>query len=126
MPERSTRHAWWLVALWLVVLLTGTSMPGRDIPSHPGFLDNVAHFSLYGMLAFLVSRAAHRGGWRGARLWLILPLISAFGALDELHQLFIPGRDAEVGDWMFDTAGAALGILAFTRIAIWRWASWLL
>ena len=33
-----------------------------------------------------------------------------FGALDEWHQSFVPGRDASGWDWAADSAGAALGL----------------
>ncbi|MCX5731999.1 MAG: VanZ family protein, partial [Deltaproteobacteria bacterium] len=31
------------------------------------------------------------------------------GATDEFHQSFVPGRNADVADWMADTLGAAAG-----------------
>ena len=36
----------------------------------------------------------------------------AFYALfDELHQLFVPGRDCEILDWCADFIGSLLGVL---------------
>lgn len=35
-------------------------------------------------------------------------LASVYAATDELHQLFTPGRIADVRDWLADTAGAVL------------------
>ena len=40
-----------------------------------------------------------------------LIIVSLYGALDELHQLFIPGRDCDFFDWCADFIGANLGIL---------------
>jgi VanZ family protein len=38
--------------------------------------------------------------------------ISAFGALDEYHQLSTPGRSGgDLGDWTADTLGAMVGVL---------------
>ena len=37
------------------------------------------------------------------------------GALDELHQSLVPGRSAELGDWLADAVGVALGSFAFSR-----------
>ena len=34
---------------------------------------------------------------------------SAYGVTDEWHQSFVPNRDGNVGDWLADTAGAAVG-----------------
>jgi VanZ family protein len=41
-------------------------------------------------------------------------MASAFGASDEFHQAFVPGRTADVADWMADTLGAAIGALVAT------------
>lgn len=49
-------------------------------------------------------------------LRLVLPtiLISlAFATLDELHQLFVPGRSCQALDITIDTAGAITGIILF-------------
>ncbi|MFI5144557.1 MAG: VanZ family protein, partial [Ignavibacteria bacterium] len=37
---------------------------------------------------------------------------SLYGASDEFHQYFIPGRDCEFFDWVGDTVGAILAVLA--------------
>ena len=34
-----------------------------------------------------------------------------YGIIDEVHQLFIPGRMAEILDWLADVGGALIGIL---------------
>jgi VanZ family protein len=35
----------------------------------------------------------------------------AFGALDEVHQGFVPGRSQDAMDWVADAAGAALAVV---------------
>jgi VanZ family protein len=52
-------------------------------------------------------------------------LLSTWAALDELHQLFIPGRSAEVSDWLSDTLGASLGLYVGRRLMISRLGRWL-
>lgn len=120
------RRAWWMVVVWVAFVEVLTSLPGSALPSVsvPFRIDWVAHFCLYGMLGLLLARAARESLWPWQRLVLVALAISAFGVLDELHQLFIPGRSAEVGDWLMDTAGSATGIVAFTvtmRFDFWRW-----
>jgi len=36
-------------------------------------------------------------------------IASAYGAIDEAHQYFVPGRDSSVWDWAADTLGALIG-----------------
>ena len=76
----------------------------------------------------LVERLAFsRDGLRRGR-WLALVWVSLaiLGALDEWHQLWIPSRDAELGDWVMDAAGSACGLIVGTLLARLRWAARLL
>jgi VanZ family protein len=57
-------------------------------------------------------------------VWIGVAL-SLLAALDELHQLFIPGRDAEVSDWLADTVGATAGLAVGSRLMASRFAAWL-
>jgi VanZ family protein len=123
---KASGGGWVAVALWLALQVTLTSLPGKAIPvglPHP--LDWAGHFCLYGGLGALVARAAVLHGWSVRRILWLGALLSAWAALDELHQLFIPGRDAEVGDWLSDTLGASLGLFLGTRLMASRWARWL-
>jgi VanZ family protein len=47
-----------------------------------------------------------------------LLVVSAYGASDEWHQSFVPGRSTDVRDWIADTIGAALAIGLY---AGWAW-----
>ena len=120
------RRAWTRVVVWVAFVELLTSLPGSALPvlDLPFRYDWLAHFCLYGMLGVLLARAARLSGWPWHRLVLVWLAISAFGVLDELHQLFIPGRSAEVSDWMMDTTGSATGIVGFMlamRYDFWRW-----
>ena len=90
-------------------------MEGPRIPH----FDKVVHFAVYGLLATLVCRQGR--GWRAAG-WTVL-VVSVYGASDEWHQSYVPGRSTELADWMADTAGAALAVGAYVR---WdRYRRWL-
>lgn len=81
-----------------------------DLPSTPGG-DKTAHLAAYAVMGILFVRAFYFGtGWRPWVLVLISFFVSAlYGVSDELHQSFVPGRDASLGDVLADTAGAFLG-----------------
>lgn len=72
--------------------------------------DKALHCIEYGGLALLLCRAllGEGCGWAGA-LALAFVAASAYGATDEWHQLFVPGRSSDVHDWIADTFGAAVG-----------------
>lgn len=66
--------------------------------------DKVVHFAVYGLIGTLVCRAA-RPGWGGAVTAVVI--VSAYGAADEWHQSFVPGRSSDLADWVADTLGGA-------------------
>ena len=90
---------------------------------HP--IDWVGHFCLYAGLGGLIARVASLRVWPRRSLLIAAVLISVGAALDELHQLFIPGRNAEVLDWLSDTLGAAAGLTVGFQLMKSRFAKWL-
>jgi VanZ family protein len=90
------------------VILAFTSIPNPDLVN-PGHADKLWHFAGYGLLGLLSMRAAPNATLRVAAL--VLAAVSAFGAVDEWHQQFIPGRSQDRADWFADTLGASLGVI---------------
>jgi len=78
---------------------------------------------LYAGLALLILRALAGASWRnvtiGAGVAAVL-LSAAYGATDEFHQRFVPGRTADLLDLAADTAGAAAAVAVVWLIARWR------
>lgn len=71
-----------------------------------------AHFSIFGLLCFLVTLQLNQYGVTGERL--ILYSVTAtflYACSDELHQTFVPGRSAQLSDIITDTFGALCGAL---------------
>ena len=101
----------WAAAVWIIGGL-------EDTPSVPGGLglDKLAHFGMYGVLGFLLARGWIVSGWRGA--WL-LPVAVALllGIADEQRQRTVPGRSADVLDWLADVSGASVGVFIALRMA---------
>jgi VanZ family protein len=82
--------------------------------------DKLAHTAVYAVLAASVGYAS---GWRGRPVWwLAFTTALAVGAIDEFHQMTLPGRAAGWDDLAFDTLGAALGATALGwRLVAKRW-----
>jgi len=76
--------------------------------------DKLLHLIEYGGLAALLCRAflGEGLGWLTGILGAVV-LTSAYGASDEWHQLFTPGRDSDIHDWFADTLGGAVGTIAY-------------
>jgi VanZ family protein len=94
-------------------MLLVTSVPGSAIPKPLIPYDKVVHFMAYGLFAVLLSRdIAQVTGLVRAALFAIV-IAATFGAVDEWHQRFIPGRDTDLADWRTDVIGATGGALLF-------------
>lgn len=91
--------------------LSCLSRPPRP-PAYPGE-DKVVHFLLFGILALLMYRALTGDLRLALRRALLLAWLttSAYGAFDEVHQTFTPGRHVDWVDWLADTLGAAAALL---------------
>ncbi|HEY3359889.1 MAG TPA: VanZ family protein [Polyangia bacterium] len=104
-----------------------SSIPGQKIPPVPVWqFDKLVHASLFGVLGLLLARPLARPGLGlgvGAQVFAAMCLASAWGALDEMHQLFTPNRSCDVRDWVADTVGALLGALLLLAWRRWRAAA---
>jgi VanZ family protein len=48
---------------------------------------------------------------------LALGIVAAYGALDEIHQAYVPGRSPDFSDLAWDVAGGLTGVTAYTVFA---------
>jgi VanZ family protein len=72
--------------------------------------DKALHGVEYGTLGALLFLALRESGAAARRaVGLAALLASLYGASDEFHQSFVPGRDADPRDWAADTVGGAAG-----------------
>ena len=104
----------WLFAtiVWTLVIWTVSSIPNLKTPDFGiSFSDKIAHTAEYAVWGFLMTGLFQKGSILH-RLGWILALGVLCGALDELHQLFIPGRQADWFDFLADSGGvlAAAGL----------------
>src|SRR5437667_7883268 len=81
----------------MVALLFVTSHPV------PQGWDKVAHFAVFSVITALLWR-----GTNGRAPIAVLLCVILFGAFDEVHQLFLPTRRAELFDFVTDAAAAAV------------------
>lgn len=95
---------------------------GYAVSSAEGFIRKLAHFTEYacvGFLSYSIVVIWFGTIWKG-RLLVVLQLLLSAGA-DELHQYFVPGRNAAVKDVLIDTAGGIAGMLVILAgVFIWK------
>jgi len=108
-----------LIIYW-IILLSATSIPADSVPT-TGVSDKIEHFLAYFILSILLaSTLFFQNKFTILKKYYLLSTLiiaSVYGAIDELHQLLVPGRSCELLDWLSDIGGVMLGII-FVRTII--------
>jgi uncharacterized protein YfiM (DUF2279 family) len=82
--------------------------------------DKLAHAVVFAALAAAMGYASGLRGW--SMLLVGFGYALGIGALDEWHQMYLPGRSAGLDDLAADAVGAGLGVatlLARDRVEAW-------
>jgi VanZ family protein len=102
---------WIAPALWGALIEVLTSWPRVPDLGQPAGSDKLAHVLLYAIFAWLVIGALQVGRPQPRSLVLAFAALSIWAALDEWHQVLIPGRSADLADWVADTTGVVAGLV---------------
>ncbi len=106
----------------LTFYLSAQSHPEDQLPSFllKNVSDKVLHAVEYGILSLLCYRGFRwAAGPAVARQALVLAIVTAsvYGLTDEVHQLFVPFREAGWQDWLADIIGAVIGAMGWRFIS---------
>lgn len=106
---------WGPAALWVAVLflLSELQWGAGGLPAGG---DKLVHVGLYLILGLSLGWGKERTG-SGAPVVLLLLMGAGYGALDEWHQSFVLGRNANVEDWVADSAGVIFGLLLWSSFS---------
>ena len=102
-----------LIIYW-IILFIGTSIPSDNFSDILEVSDKLKHFLAYLGLAFLLSLNFYfQEKWEGVSKYFLkytFIVISLYGLIDEIHQIFVPNRSAEFYDWLADLLGGVIGL----------------
>jgi len=120
--ENIRTNAWTPAAIWAVVILFFSIFPTNSPEMITrGYIDKIAHFLEYFILAALMVKAYGRVGNFTFRKSLSFTLIlgGVYGILLELAQIPVPGRHAELYDAAANMIGIISGVI-LGRIVLWQ------
>jgi len=124
-PSRPPSESWILIKYWapvllycgIIVYLSSQSHPSQHLPSFLfGMSDKLLHAMEYGILGILLYRAFHQTTRAVGSIILSIICVVIFGISDEIHQWFVPNRQADTWDLLADTLGATFFILTWAFI----------
>lgn len=104
-------RAWAPALVWAALLFAASARPSLPSPRLPG-LDKVEHFAAYAVFGVLLARGAQASGV--APVWALAAGL-LYGASDEWHQAYVPGRSPDVRDWVADALGVGAGLFLYHR-----------
>jgi hypothetical protein len=104
----------WLIPAFFyglfITLMSNRSFSGVQVSFDTSYFHPVEYATLGLLLGKFWYRVIEQKGFGSFALRVFLA-VGLFGIADELHQWFVPGRDADIKDWAFDLAGALAAIL---------------
>jgi VanZ family protein len=113
--QSKTLKRWVPFFVWMALIFVGSSIPrlSGDEFGLPRYADKVAHFLEYLVLGYLFYRGIRGEGRRMGfhALLIVIATGMVIASIDEFHQSFIPGRDANFWDATADMAGIMTGAL---------------
>lgn len=130
--------SWAVVLLWMAVIFTLSSQPAADsnklskgitevvletverinpekdfdIDDFNNIIRKNAHFFAYLFLGGIVLNALRLSLHRSwiYRAFIAVAICGMYAVSDEIHQMFVPGRGAQLSDVLIDTSSAVVGI----------------
>ena len=104
-----TLRAWGPPLAWAALIFWASSRQSTGVDLRDG-MDKFAHFGVYSVLGLLLALAARSPA-------VVIALGALYGISDEVHQMFVPGRTAELADWFADVLGVLVGLFVYRRAA---------
>ena len=107
----------WLPALlYMGLIFILSSQSKLLIPYEFQGADKVLHVLVYAPLGFLMVHALSRSTSIAKLIFIGAFLAFLYGLTDEIHQVFVPGRNASALDAMAGGTGAMIGSFIYTKL----------
>ena len=108
----TTLSRWGPVVAWAALIFALSSVPalGTGLGTWDLVLRKIGHFVEFAILGALLLRAL-----RDVPAAVLAG--AAYAVTDEVHQMFVSGRQGSALDWLIDTAGVVAGVAIALRLA---------
>lgn len=100
---------WSATIFYMGMIFYFSSKSSISVPIDFWGVDKIAHLLFYIPLSFLFYISFSASGIKRHVFILSVLFSCLYGISDELHQIFVPGRIASIGDFMADSIGAFIG-----------------
>jgi len=100
---------------WAALIFCLSSLPSLKLRDTGfSFQDKLAHGIEFGILGFFLLRSFNHLYGNEFKIYIFVFLVgTAYGGLDEIHQMFVQGREASMWDFIADSTGIVLSLMIF-------------
>jgi len=111
---------WFPILIYCLLIFIQSSYPSPEsVPDWP-YIDKLLHFTAYALLGALFLRAFRTLRIKNnLKLVMILSILlsSLYGISDEIHQHFVPYRNADFMDALADMLGSVCGVYVYQLLS---------
>lgn len=111
---------WFPILIYCLLIFIQSSYPSPEqVPDWP-YIDKLLHFTAYALLGALLLRAFRTLRIKNnLKLVMILSILfsSLYGISDEIHQYFVPFRNADFMDALADMIGSVGGVYVYQLLS---------
>ncbi len=113
--EKHYKISWFFVILIAITIFYVSSLPFEELAPLVGFSwqTTAYHIIVFFFLAFFLLPALVKGK-KKRFIFLSIILAVVYGITDEIHQLFVPGRQFSIYDMMINSAGILAASFFYT------------
>ena len=111
---------WFPVLLYCLAIFIQSSYPSVKQTQHLPHEDKVLHFVGYAFLGVLFLRGFRNSRFGTKHKFVMaasILLTGLYGVSDELHQLYVPLRDGNIQDALFDFLGGIFGVYLYQTLS---------
>ena len=110
----------WLLYSGLIFIASSYQLKGLPKMTILGWdkLVHMAEYTVYSILAGIALLSFDRKKYSFNLILIAFLITILFGASDEIHQYFVPGRSCSIYDFVADCLGAILGLILFQKLKI--------
>lgn len=100
-----------------IVIFILSQIPNEMLPPNVFDLqDKALHFFVYFLFGITLIIATSTIKEKKRAIGFILFFGMIYALLDEIHQIFVPGRVCDVTDWISDSLGVAFSLILLNKI----------
>lgn len=119
--EKKRNFSWMITLIIAVFIFYISSLPSAKIGTGGiAILPTIYHILIFFLLALFLFISLINGKKTGFLLFAAISFLLSYAILDELHQLFVPGRCCSLSDFGLDSLGILFAFMIYTISLIYR------